>query len=57
MVQPIKADAEDTALDDLIRSLQRLRADEIVADKGADLETVRPGFHRSCNGVSRRKYR
>ena len=38
MTVPIKGDAEDGALDDLIRSLQRLRADEIVAEKGADLK-------------------
>ena len=38
MIEPIKASAEDAALDDLVRSLQRLRADEIVAEKGADLK-------------------
>jgi Domain of unknown function (DUF4340) len=38
MIQPLDAAAEDAALDDLIRSLQRLRADEIVAEKGADLK-------------------
>jgi hypothetical protein len=38
MIAPIKAEAEDAALDDLVRGLQRLRADEIVADKGADLK-------------------
>lgn len=38
LVDPTKADADTPALDDLVRSLQRLRADEIVADKGADLK-------------------
>ncbi len=38
IVDPIKADADSTALDDLMRGLLRLRADEIVADKGADLK-------------------
>jgi hypothetical protein len=38
MTQPIEADAEDAAIDDLIRSVQRLRADEIVADKATDLK-------------------
>jgi hypothetical protein len=34
MTAPIKADAEDTALDNLLKDLRRLRADEIVAEKG-----------------------
>jgi Domain of unknown function (DUF4340) len=38
MVEPIEAAAEDAVLDDLIRGMLRLRADEIVADKGADLK-------------------
>jgi type 1 glutamine amidotransferase len=38
MTQPIEADAEDAAIDELVRSLQRLRADEIVAEKSADLK-------------------
>ena len=38
MVQPTEAPADDAALGEMIRSLQRLRADEIVADKGADLK-------------------
>jgi hypothetical protein len=38
MTQPIKADAEDAALEDLVASLRRLRADEIKAEKGADLK-------------------
>jgi hypothetical protein len=35
---PIKAEAESRGLDELVQTLQRLRADEIVADKGADLK-------------------
>jgi hypothetical protein len=38
MIAPLKADAEDAALDELVRGLQRLRADEIVEGKGADLK-------------------
>ncbi len=38
MTEPVKGEAEDAALDDVVRSLQRLRVDEIVADKGADLK-------------------
>jgi Domain of unknown function (DUF4340) len=38
MVEPAKADAQSAELDDLVRSVQRLRADEIVADKAADLK-------------------
>ncbi|MSU80401.1 MAG: DUF4340 domain-containing protein [Gemmataceae bacterium] len=38
IIDPIKADADTATLDDLVRALQRLRADEIVADKGADLK-------------------
>lgn len=38
ITQPVTGEAEHTALEDLIRGLQRLRADEIVADKGADLK-------------------
>jgi hypothetical protein len=38
MTEPIKGEAESAALDDAVRGLQRLRADEIVADKGADLK-------------------
>jgi Domain of unknown function (DUF4340) len=34
MTAPIKADAEDAALDDLLKDLRRLRADEIIAEKG-----------------------
>src|ERR1019366_8424819 len=36
MIAPVKADAEDAGLDDLVRGMQRLRADEIVGEKGAD---------------------
>ncbi|MCI0681177.1 MAG: DUF4340 domain-containing protein [Gemmataceae bacterium] len=34
MISPVKAEAEDAALDDFLKDLRRLRADEIVADKG-----------------------
>ncbi len=34
LVAPIKADAEDAALDEFVKDLRRLRADEIVAEKG-----------------------
>ena len=34
MTAPIKAEAEDAALDDFVKELRRLRADEIVAEKG-----------------------
>jgi len=34
----VKAEAESNLLDDLIRGVQRLRADEIIAEKGADLK-------------------
>src|SRR5262249_8872391 len=34
MTAPIKADAEDAALDDVLKDLRRLRADEVVAEKG-----------------------
>jgi hypothetical protein len=37
VAEPIRADAED-ALDDFVRTASRLRAEEIVADKGADLK-------------------
>lgn len=38
MIQPVKADAEDAEMESFLRGLRRLRADEIVADKGADLK-------------------
>jgi hypothetical protein len=38
MTSPAKANAESNALDDLVRTVQRLRADEIVAEKAADLK-------------------
>jgi hypothetical protein len=38
MTVPVKADAEDANMEELVRLLQRLRADEIVAEKGADLK-------------------
>ena len=38
MIEPVKAEAEDSELDELMKSLRRLRAEEIVADKGADLK-------------------
>lgn len=38
MTQPTKAAAANADLEDLIRSVQRLRADEIVAEKTADLK-------------------
>ncbi|MCS7046628.1 MAG: DUF4340 domain-containing protein, partial [Gemmataceae bacterium] len=34
MTAPVKADAEDGPLDDLVKELRRLRAEEIIADKG-----------------------
>lgn len=37
LTEPIKGDAQGADLEDLVRSVQRLRADEIVAEKGADL--------------------
>ncbi len=39
LTEPVKAAAEDSELDDLVKGLRRLRADEIVADKGAELKT------------------
>lgn len=38
MVEPVKAEAEDAELEKLLKGLRRLRADEIVAEKGADLK-------------------
>ncbi len=38
LTEPLSADAESAELDDLVRILQRLRADEVVADKAADLK-------------------
>jgi len=38
MTAPVKSEAEDAGLEELIRLLLRLRADEIVAEKGADLK-------------------
>jgi len=38
MTAPTKAAAESSALDDLLRNVQRLRADEIVAEKAPDLK-------------------
>jgi hypothetical protein len=38
MTEPVKTDAEDAELEELLRSLVRLRADELVADKPADLK-------------------
>ncbi len=38
MIEPTKADAEESDLDDLIKSLQRLRVEEVIAEKGADLK-------------------
>jgi hypothetical protein len=38
MTAPVKAEAEGTSMDELVRLLQRLRADEIVAEKGANLK-------------------
>jgi hypothetical protein len=34
MTAPVKSEAEDGALDDFLKDLRRLRADEIVAEKG-----------------------
>src|SRR5207302_8024669 len=38
MTEPVKAEAEDAELDELVKSMRRLRAEEIVAEKGADLK-------------------
>lgn len=38
MSEPVKAEAEDAELDELMKGLRRLRAEEVVADKGADLK-------------------
>jgi hypothetical protein len=38
LTEPIQADAEQAELEELINSLARLRADELVADKPADLK-------------------
>jgi hypothetical protein len=38
MTEPLAADAEATELDDLVASMARLRADELVAEKPADLK-------------------
>src|SRR5262249_32376298 len=39
MTEPVKAEAESADLDELTKSLRRLRAEEIVADAQADLKT------------------
>ncbi|MCI0741208.1 MAG: DUF4340 domain-containing protein [Gemmataceae bacterium] len=39
MIEPVKAAAEDADLEELVRSMRRLRADEILAEKDADLKT------------------
>ncbi len=39
MTAPAKAEAETTQLDDLVKNLRRLRAEQMVALKGADLKT------------------
>jgi hypothetical protein len=39
MTDPVKAEAETTELDELVKSVRRLRADEIVADKDANLSS------------------
>src|SRR5439155_12693417 len=38
LTEPVAADAEQTEMEDLINALARLRADELVADKPADLK-------------------
>ena len=38
MTEPLPADAEQTDLDDLVNALARLRANELVAEKPADLK-------------------
>lgn len=38
MTAPTKAEAEDAELEDLVKSMRRLRAEEVVAEKGADLK-------------------
>ena len=38
LVDPASADAEQTELEDFLNSISRLRADELVADKPADLK-------------------
>jgi hypothetical protein len=39
MVEPLEADAEQSDLDDLVKAVAHLRADELVAEKPADLKT------------------
>lgn len=38
VTEPIAAAADDTALNEIVRSVQRLRADEIIAEKATDLK-------------------
>ncbi|MBI3409911.1 MAG: DUF4340 domain-containing protein [Planctomycetes bacterium] len=38
MTEPVKVDAEDAELEKLLKGVRRLRVEEIVADKGADLK-------------------
>jgi hypothetical protein len=38
LTEPLKAEAEQTELDDLVNALARLRADELIAEKPADLK-------------------
>jgi hypothetical protein len=38
MILPVKAEAESAELDEVTKSLRRFRAEEIVADRGADLK-------------------
>lgn len=51
MTAPVKADAEDAALDDFLKDLRRLRVDEVVAEKG-DLKQFgldRPHAQWTCS--------
>jgi len=51
MAGPVKADAEDSALDDFLKELRRLRVDELIAEKG-DLKQFgldRPQVQWTCS--------
>lgn len=51
MTSPVKADAEDAALDDFLKDLRRLRVDEVIAEK-SDLKQFgldRPQAQWTCS--------
>jgi hypothetical protein len=55
MTAPLKVDAEDAALDDFLKDLRRLRADEIVAEK-SDLKQFgldRPQVQWTCSAAGK----